>query len=35
MTSEDIKQSLKLYIVLSRAHKAINEMTHQFFKRMD
>ncbi|MFJ6210702.1 MarR family winged helix-turn-helix transcriptional regulator [Lysinibacillus sp. NPDC092081] len=32
MTSEGIKQSLKLYIVLSRAHKAINETTHQFFQ---
>ncbi|MEQ6354313.1 MarR family transcriptional regulator [Lysinibacillus sp. KCTC 33748] len=32
MTSEDIKQSLKLYIVLSRAHKAINETTQQFFQ---
>ncbi|GLC87674.1 MarR family winged helix-turn-helix transcriptional regulator [Lysinibacillus piscis] len=32
MKSEDIKQSLKLYIVLSRAHKAINEVTHQFFQ---
>ena len=27
----EIKQSLKLYIVLSRAHKAINEITNQFF----
>ncbi|MBM7607880.1 MarR family transcriptional regulator [Ureibacillus composti] len=34
MTSnEDIKQSLKLYIVLSRAHKAINEVTNQFFQQ--
>ncbi|MFJ7950921.1 MarR family winged helix-turn-helix transcriptional regulator [Lysinibacillus sp. NPDC096418] len=32
MTSENIKQSLKLYIVLSRAHKAINETTNQFFQ---
>jgi len=32
MTSEDLKQSLKLYIVLSRAHKAINETTHSFFQ---
>lgn len=32
MTSEDLKQSLKLYIVLSRAHKAINETTQQFFQ---
>ncbi|UED81106.1 MarR family transcriptional regulator [Lysinibacillus sp. CD3-6] len=33
MTSEeDLKQTLKLYIVLSRAHKAINEMTNHFFQ---
>ena len=32
MASEEIKQSLKLYIVLSRAHKAINEVTNQFFQ---
>lgn len=32
MTSEEVKQSLKLYIVLSRAHKAINEVTNQFFQ---
>ncbi|MGE7624836.1 MarR family winged helix-turn-helix transcriptional regulator [Viridibacillus sp. NPDC096237] len=32
MTSEEIKQSLKLFIVLSRANKAINECTHQFFQ---
>ncbi|QDQ01501.1 MarR family transcriptional regulator [Lysinibacillus fusiformis] len=32
MTSEDLKQSLKLYIVLSRAHKAINETTNHFFQ---
>lgn len=32
MTSEDLKQSLKLYIVLSRALKAINETTHQLFQ---
>lgn len=32
MTSKDLKQSLKLYIVLSRAHKAINETTNQFFQ---
>lgn len=32
MTSENLKQSLKLYIVLSRAHKAINEATNQFFQ---
>ena len=29
---EDIKQSLKLFIVLSRAHKAITEQTNQFFQ---
>lgn len=34
MTSnDDSKQSLKLYIVLSRAHKAINEVTNQFFQQ--
>ncbi|MEK4228542.1 MarR family winged helix-turn-helix transcriptional regulator [Solibacillus sp. FSL H8-0538] len=33
MASEDIKQSLKLFIVLSRAHKAINESTNQFFQK--
>lgn len=33
MTSNDIKQSLKLYIVLSRANKAINEVTNQFFQQ--
>lgn len=32
MPSEDLKQSLKLYIVLSRALKAINETTHQLFQ---
>ncbi|KOO49471.1 MarR family winged helix-turn-helix transcriptional regulator [Viridibacillus arvi] len=32
MTSEEIKQSLKLFIVLSRANKAINECTNQFFQ---
>lgn len=32
MTTENYKQSLKLYIVLSRAHKAINETTNQFFQ---
>ena len=32
MAPEEIKQSLKLYIVLSRAHKAINEVTNQFFQ---
>lgn len=31
MTEEELKQSLKLYIVLSRANKAINETTNQFF----
>ncbi|WP_042471335.1 MarR family winged helix-turn-helix transcriptional regulator [Bacillus ndiopicus] len=31
MASEEIKQSLKLFIVLSRAYKAINESTNQFF----
>ncbi len=35
MTSEDLKQSLKLFIVLSRAHKAITETTNHFFKQMD
>ncbi len=29
---EDIKQSLKLFIVLSRAHKAITEQTNHFFQ---
>lgn len=29
---EEIKQSLKLFIVLSRAHKAISEQTNQFFQ---
>lgn len=33
MTSEEIKQSLKLFIVLSRAHKAITETTNQFFQQ--
>lgn len=33
MTSENIKQSLKLYIVLSRANKAINEVTNDFFQQ--
>lgn len=32
MISEETKQSLKLYIVLSRANKAINETTNQFFQ---
>ncbi|MBT2581778.1 MarR family transcriptional regulator [Planococcus sp. ISL-109] len=30
--NEDIKQSLKLFIVLSRAHKAISEQTNHFFQ---
>lgn len=30
--NEEIKQSLKLFIVLSRAHKAITEQTNQFFQ---
>ena len=30
MASAEVKQSLKLFIVLSRAHKAINEATNQF-----
>lgn len=33
MTSNEIKQSLKLYIVLSRANKAINEETNHFFQQ--
>ncbi|RKJ23881.1 MarR family transcriptional regulator, partial [Butyricicoccus sp. 1XD8-22] len=33
MTSENMKQSLKLYIVLSRANKAINEVTNEFFQQ--
>ena len=33
MTNEDTKQSLKLFIVLSRAHKAISESTNQFFQQ--
>ena len=32
MASEEVKQSLKLFIVLSRANKAINECTNQFFQ---
>lgn len=32
LTTEEVKQSLKLYIVLSRAHKAINEELHGFFQ---
>lgn len=31
-SQEEVKQALKLYIVLSRATKAINEVTHQFFQ---
>ncbi len=30
--NEDINQSLKLFIVLSRAHKAITEQTNHFFQ---
>lgn len=30
--NEEIKQSLKLFIVLSRAHKAITEQTNHFFQ---
>lgn len=30
--NEEVKQSLKLFIVLSRAHKAINEMTNHFIQ---
>lgn len=33
MSTEELKQSLKLYIVLSRANKAINEVTNQFFQQ--
>lgn len=33
MTTEDVKQSLKLFIVLSRAQKAINESTNRFFQQ--
>ncbi|MBD8026635.1 MarR family transcriptional regulator [Ureibacillus sp. Re31] len=33
MSTNEIKQSLKLYIVLSRANKAINEVTNQFFQQ--
>ena len=33
MITEDVKQSLKLFIVLSRAHKAISETTNQFFQQ--
>ena len=29
---EDVKQSLKLFIVLSRVHKAITEQTNHFFQ---
>lgn len=31
-SEEEVKQALKLYIVLSRATKAINEVTNQFFQ---
>ncbi|PSL26466.1 MarR family 2-MHQ and catechol resistance regulon transcriptional repressor [Planomicrobium soli] len=30
--NEEVKQSLKLFIVLSRAHKAISEQTNHFFQ---
>lgn len=33
MATEDMKQSLKLFIVLSRAQKAINESANQFFHK--
>lgn len=33
MASDEVKQSLKLFIVLSRAHKAITETTNQFFQK--
>ncbi len=33
MENEDIKLSLKLFIVLSRAQKAINETTNSFFQK--
>lgn len=33
MKSEELRQSLKLFIVLSRAHKAIHESTNQFFQK--
>ncbi|MEK4424230.1 MarR family winged helix-turn-helix transcriptional regulator [Solibacillus sp. FSL K6-1523] len=33
MASDEIKQSLKLFIVLSRAHKAITESTNQFIQK--
>jgi len=32
MAPEEVKQSLKLFIVLSRAHKAISEATNQFIQ---
>jgi len=32
MRSEEINQSLKLFIVLSRANKALHECTNQFFQ---
>lgn len=33
MASDEVKQSLKLFIVLSRATKAINEATNQFIQQ--
>lgn len=33
MALDEEKQSLKLFIVLSRAHKAINEATNQFIQK--
>lgn len=33
MASDEIKQSLKLFIVISRVHKAINESTNQFIQK--
>lgn len=33
MKTEELTQSLKLFIVLSRAHKAIHESTNQFFQK--
>lgn len=33
MATEEVKQSLKLFIVLSRAQKAISETTNQFFQQ--
>lgn len=32
MSQEDVKRSLKLFIVMSRAHMAINAQTHRFFQ---